>query len=206
MHAFLGILSYYVSMPVSDEQQETERFNAAAHIEETTTEDIHRKQSSLQSKTIALLGTIVALSIAMFTVPAATLDDTPLVALIPGCLLLLAGVLPGVPLIFGKTKETEWRLPNGAPYRLDLRQLAESRSFSSHLARRRADARLERDSSRYWRWAIISSVIAIISFVMLILVMTFTERSGDEQGRPETINGAEVTTQTAGDSKGSASS
>ena len=192
-------------MPVSDKQQETERFNAAAHIEETTTEDIHRKQSSLQSKTIALLGTIVALSIAMFTVPAATLDDTTLVALIPGCLLLLAGVLPGVPLIFGKTKEKEWRLPDLAPHTLDLRQLAESRWFSSHLARRRADARLELDSSRYWRWAIISSVTAIISFVVLIWVMTFTERSGDGEDRPETINRAEVSAQTAGDSKGSAS-
>lgn len=193
-------------MSLSEDQQETERLNAAAHIEEATTEDIHRKQSSLQSKTIALLGTIVALSIAMFTVPATTLDDTPLVALIPGCLLLLAGVLPGVPLIFGKTKAKEWRLPDVAPHKLDLRQLAESRWFSSNLARRRADARLELDSSRYWRWAIISSVTAVISFVVLVLVMTFTERSGDEQDRPETSNGAEVAAQTAGDPKGSASS
>lgn len=193
-------------MSLLEEQQETERFNAAAHIEEATTEDIHRKQSFLQSKTIALLGTIVALSIAMFTVPAATLDDTPLVALIPGCLLLLAGVLPGVPLIFGKTKAKEWRLTDAAPHKLDLRQLAESRWFSSNLARRRADARLGLDSSRYWRWALIASVAAIISVVMLILVMTFTERSGDEEDGPETSSRAEAVAQTAGDPKGSASS
>lgn len=158
-------------MPLSEDQQETERLNAAAHIEEATTEDIHRRQSSLQSKTIALLGTIVALSIAMFSVPAATLDDTPLVALIPGCLLLLAGVLPGVPLIFGKTTEWEWRLPVDAPHKLDTRQLAESRWFLSKEARKRADAGLELDSSRYWRWVISASVTASISAVMLILVM-----------------------------------
>ena len=153
------------------EGQAAERFNAAARIEEATTADIHRRQSSLQSKTIALLGTIVALSIAMFSVPAATLDDTPLAALIPGCLLLLAGVLPGVPLIFGKTTEWEWRLPADAPHELEPRQLAESRWFLSKEARKRADAGLELDSSRYWRWVIIASVTASISVAMLILVM-----------------------------------
>ena len=162
-------------MTISDEEQR-ERFNAAARIEEIAATEIARKQGYLQSKTIALLATIVALSIAMFSVPAATIDDTPLIALMPGGFLLIIGVLPGVRLIFGKTQKRETRLPTNAPRKFDMSQIAQSRWIFSRGARARADAILEIDSKRYWRWVKLASASVLFSFVMLVLIMIFVGR------------------------------
>ena len=162
-------------MTISDEEQR-ERFNAAAQIEEIAATEIARKQGYLQSKTIALLATIVALSIAMFSVPAATIDDTPLIALMPGGFLLIIGVLPGVRLIFGKTRAREPRLPPSTPHELDIFQMARSRWIFSRGTRARADAMLVIDSKRYWRWVKLASASVVFSFVMLVLIIIFTGR------------------------------
>lgn len=162
-------------MTFSDEEQ-IERFNAAANIEEIAAAEIARKQGYLQSKTIALLATIVALSIAMFSVPAATIDNTPLIALMPGSFLLIIGVVPGVRLIFGKTRKREPRLPQNTPYKLDMSQIAQSRWIFSRGTRVRADAMLEIDSNRYWRWVKVASAAVAVSLAMLVLIMIFAGR------------------------------
>lgn len=159
---------------------DTDKFIAAAMIEENAIAGIRHKQSELEGKKIALLAVVTGLAAAIVGVAGSPPWDFRALELAAFLVLIAGGIMPGLYSVFARTSEIEPRLTDKAP-ELSLKQLSLLRYNISLDTRLGADFRLEQNSTIYWRWLKTACTSLALAILLLIGNAIFSEGDNNEQ-------------------------